>query len=113
MIRSTTAVLLSALVLPGAGQLYLKRYWRGLGLIGVSLVCLGSIVMRTLQHASAIILQVESEGNALDAVRLAELIDQTQSPAGSSSYTVSALVLAVCWVVGIIDAHRPGNRNAA
>jgi len=54
MSRSTTAVLLSALVLPGAGHLYLKHYPRGLALIAISLMwislmCLWVFVDRAMQ----------------------------------------------------------------
>ena len=105
MSRSTTAVVLSALVLPGAGQLYLKHYWRGIVLIGVSLICLWFIVERAMQQASAVLVKLESEGGALDAGQLSDLISQTSNSSGSSAAT---LVLAGCWLFGIVDAYRLG-----
>ena len=110
MSRSTTAVVLSALVLPGAGQIYLKHYQRGIALIGVSLVCLWFIVVRAMQQASAVLMQLESEGGALDAAQIAGLVSQFPNGAGSSALTVAVWVLAVCWVVGIADAYRLGNK---
>lgn len=113
MSRSTTAVVLSALVLPGAGQIYLKHYRRGIALIGVSLVCLWFIVAKAMQQASAVLVQLESEGGALDAVQIANLASQTPGGSGSAAVTVATAVLAVCWVVGIVDAYRLANRKDA
>ena len=113
MSRSTTAVVLSALVLPGAGQLYLKYFWRGMALIGASLVCLWLIVAQAMQQASAVLVTLESEGGALDATQIADLVSQTPSGSGSAAVTVATVVLAVCWVVGIVDAHRLANKKDA
>jgi hypothetical protein len=105
MSRSTTAVVLSALVLPGAGQFYLKHYWRGIALAGVSLACLWGILDGAMQQASAVLVKLESEGGALDAGQLSDLISQTSNSSGS---TTATLVLAGCWLIGIVDAYRLG-----
>lgn len=116
MSRSTTAVLLSALVLPGAGHLYLKHYPRGLALIAISLACLWVFVDRAMQQASIVLDQVASEGAAVDVGRLSELVTQTSNGSGSLVVTVASLMLAGCWVIGIVDAYRIArnqqNRNA-
>lgn len=116
MSRSTTAVLLSALVLPGAGHLYLKRYPRGIALIAISLACLWIFVDRAMQQASIVLDQVASEGGAVDVGQLSDLVAQTSNGPGSLVVTVASLVLAGCWVIGIVDAYRIArnqqNRNA-
>lgn len=111
MSRSTTAVVLSALVLPGAGHLYLKQAVRGMVLIAVSLVCLGFIVSQAMRQASAILVQLESEGSVLDSGQLAELVSQSASHAGSGTATAATLVLVACWLFGIVDAYRQGQRE--
>ena len=108
MSRSTNAVLLSALVLPGAGHLYLKNYWRGIVLIMVSLACLWVFVDRAMQQASVVLDRLESEGGALNAGQLSDLITQAANSPGSPAATVAALVLAGCWLLGIVDAYRLG-----
>ena len=113
MSRSTTAVVLSALVLPGAGQLYLKHVWRGMALIGVSLGCLWIIVIQAMQQASAVLVELETEEGLLDATRIADVASQATSGAGSAAVSMATLVLIVCWVAGIIDAYRLGNRKDA
>lgn len=113
MSRSTTAVVLSALILPGAGQLYLKHTRRGLAFIGVSLVCLWFILTQAIQQASAVLGQLESQGGALDAADIAGLVSQSQGGAGSTAASVAVWVLVVCWVASIVDAHRLGKREAS
>lgn len=108
MRKSTIAVLLSALVLPGAGHLYLKQVWRGVALIVISLACLWIIMDRVMQQASAVIDRLETEGGALDAGHISDLVAQTSSSSGSALATIATLVLAGCWLVGIIDAWRLG-----
>lgn len=116
MSRSTTAVLLSALVLPGAGHLYLKHYPRGIALIAISLACLWIFVDRALQQASIVLDQVASEGGAVDVGRLSDLVTQTSNGPGSLVVTAASLVLVGCWVIGVVDAYRIArnqqNRNA-
>jgi hypothetical protein len=106
MNRSATVVLLSALVLPGAGHLYLKRYSRGIALIAISLACLWVLVDRALQQASLLLDRLASEGGVADASQLADLVTQTASGPGSLAVTAASLVLAGCWVIGIVDAYR-------
>jgi hypothetical protein len=116
MSRSTTAVLLSALVLPGAGHLYLKHYPRGIALIAISLACLWIFMDRAMQQASIVLDQVASEVGAVDVGQLSNLVTQTSNGPDSLVVTVASLVLAGCWVIGIVDAYRIArnqqNRNA-
>jgi TM2 domain-containing membrane protein YozV len=108
MHKSTIAVLLSALVLPGAGHLYLKQVWRGVALIVISLACLWIIMDRVMQQASAVVDRLEAEGGALDAGHISDLIAQTSTSSDSTLATIATLVLAGCWLVGIIDVWRLG-----
>lgn len=108
MSRSTNAVLLSALVLPGAGHLYLKHFGRGIALITISLACLWIFVDRVMRQASTVLEKLESEGTVLDTGQLSDLVAQTSNSSGSAAVTVATLVLVGCWVVGIADAYRLG-----
>lgn len=112
MSRTTTAVLLSALVLPGAGQLYMKHYGRGFALIGMSLACLWVLLDRAMQLAATVLGQMEADGGAIDAGQITALVIQASNAAGSPLVTVATMVLAGCWLVGIVDAYRLGRRVA-
>ncbi len=112
MSRSTTAVVLSALVLPGAGHLYLKQMGRGLALIAVSLTCLWVIVAQAMQQASAVLAQLETDGVVPDADQLADLVSRTSNHSESGSVMMATLALTACWLFGVIDAYRLGKRDA-
>lgn len=112
MSRSTNAVLLSALALPGAGHLYLKHYWRSIALIAICLACLWAVVDRAMQQVSTVLEKLESEGGALDAGQLSDLVMQASNSSGSTVSTVATLALAGCWLLGIVDACRFGRNEA-
>jgi TM2 domain-containing membrane protein YozV len=113
MSRSVNAMLLSALVLPGAGHLYLKRYGRGFALIGVSLACLWVLMDKAMQVASTVLDQMAAEGGAVDVGQITELAAQASNAPGSSLATIATLGLAGCWLIGMIDAYRLGKVKAA
>ena len=110
MSRSTTAMLLSAFVMPGAGQLYLKRVLRGMVLIVVSLVCLWIIGDSMMQQATIVLDQLQSGEAALDAGHIAELVDKTPR---SSASGIATWVLIGCWLVGMIDTYWLGKKPGA
>jgi Mn2+/Fe2+ NRAMP family transporter len=111
MSRSTKAVLLSALVLPGAGQLYLNQFTRGIALIALSLVCLGVIVSRAIGQASAVLTNLELDGGTSDASQISSLVNQASNGSDSSAVTLASLVLAAGWLAGIVDAYRVGRQQ--
>lgn len=110
MSRSTTALLLSALVMPGAGQLYLKRVLRGMVLIVVSLVCLWIIGDSMLQQASVVFDQLQSGDQMLDPNHIAGLVAQTR---GSPESGTATYVLIGCWLGGMIDTYWLGKKLGA
>lgn len=77
----------------------------------ISLACLWIIVDRAMLQASTVLERLESEGGALDAGQLSDLVTQTSSSSGSTVTTVATLVLAGCWLVGIADVYRLGKKK--
>lgn len=110
MRRSTTALLLSALVLPGAGHFYLKHAGRGAALMAISLICLWQIVTQVMQQASAVFDQALTSGGAIDIGHVTDLANQASTVSGGVS-TLATLGLTVCWVAGMIDSYRLGKRQ--
>jgi hypothetical protein len=111
MKTSSKAILLSALVLPGAGQLYLKRYRQGLIIMLIAIAGLGYIIWRAvvvaLSRADAVMRKMQG-GN----VNLQELQDIVGAQSVSSLYdNIILLVVICCWVVAIIDAYISGKRK--
>lgn len=108
MSRFTTAMLLSAFVLPGAGQLYLKRVLRGMVLIVVSLVCLWIIGESVVQQATTVLDQLQTGDQALDPNHIAALVAQTR---GSAESGIATYVLIGCWLGGMMDTYWLGKKS--
>lgn len=110
MRRSTIAALLSALVIPGAGHLYLRQFRSGIALIALSLACLWIVLDRALQEASAVMEKIQANGGIVAPAQLPDLVAQVSNSSDSAFTTLATVVLVVCWVFGIVDAWRLGRR---
>jgi len=107
MKRSTKAALLSGLVFPGLGHIYLRRYVAGLVLLclaGGSIYIVASTVIDTALDVAG---EIESGGMAADSASISELVTQRSQQAGQSA-NVAAWVLMACWLIGIFDSYRVG-----
>lgn len=102
MRRAVPAALLSALVFPGAGQLYLHRPLRACVFIAPAVAALMYLAGDVMRVATAMADQVLAGTLPLDPVVLAaRLHAQGGLPA---SATASGVVLGVCWAASIVDA---------
>jgi hypothetical protein len=108
MTRSTKAALLSGLVFPGIGHIVLKRYLRGSVLMASTLIALSVIVTSAVRQALAVVDKVNSGELTLDTGAIAELVATSSSGAEGSIINIAMLVIAVCWVIGIVDSYRIG-----
>jgi hypothetical protein len=105
--RSTKAALLSALVFPGVGHLYLKRWVIGVLLLGIATVAayyIGSVVMDT---ANSVAQKIESGAVPLDADAITALVAQESSSTAQAT-NMAETVWLVCWVVGIAGSYWQG-----
>ncbi|MES2152052.1 MAG: hypothetical protein V4508_19920 [Pseudomonadota bacterium] len=107
MDRSLKAALLSALVFPGAGQLYLRRYVPAAAFVLVALAPLWYLSDLVLARATSIVDQVLSGALAPDAALIASQIEH-QSGAEGLLPTLAGWLLLACWVVSIADAWWSG-----
>jgi hypothetical protein len=81
MTRSMKAVLLSALVFPGAGHFYLKKRLAGAILVGATLFGLYALTTATLDTAMQVVDRIERGEVQPDATAISELLEQ-QSASG-------------------------------
>lgn len=102
MNRGVAAALLSGLVFPGAGHLYLRRPRRALLFIVPTLVAAIVYVSDMAQRVSGMVDQVLAGSVAPNAAAIAARLDA--QGAGSPLATVSAIVLLACWVGAIVDS---------
>ncbi|TCK17824.1 hypothetical protein DFR30_1074 [Thiogranum longum] len=109
MKRSTKAALLSGLIFPGTGHLYLKRYVHGAILCMASATAIYFIVSAIVTTALEVVEKIQN-GNgavALDMATITDLVSQ-QSSGSEQPMNIATVALVVCWVIGIVDSYRQG-----
>lgn len=97
------AALLSGFVFPGLGQIYLKRYLRGLFFI--TLVLLGLMIVVGIATVGALesLRAVQIEGGTVDMNKISNLAT-TYSTQKGIYLRVIFLFIACCWIYSVIDA---------
>jgi len=108
MKRSSKAALLSGLIFPGIGHLFLRHYLRGSALLVASLAALSIILTRAYQHALLVVDQITGGDIPLDTGAIAQAISDSASTADSRVDSIAVIVLVACWLAGIIDSYRLG-----
>ena len=108
MSKSVKAVLLSALVFPGAGHLFLKKHIFGAILICASFAGLYMIVSNMIDRVQEILEKVERGEVGLDVVAISELVSRQLTGNGSQLLDLAWSVLIICWIIGMADSYRCG-----
>ena len=108
---SLKAALLSGLVFPGAGQISLHRYGRGIILVALVIGALACIIVMGARTALALLEQLEMQGGDVDIATLSRLAAQA-STLSNAWYYGSLILIVSCWLFGIIDAYRIGKGDA-
>ena len=110
MKKSIKAVLLSGLVLPGLGQLYLKRWVSGFMLSGVAAYAVyynGSVVVSTTLDLTQ---KIESGAIPADIETVSRLVSQ-QLSGSEQSTNLATMAFGASWVIGIIGAYWYGRKQ--
>jgi TM2 domain-containing membrane protein YozV len=109
---SYKAALLSTFIFPGVGQLYLKRYWRGLVIMFFVFTGLGymiwSAAVSALNHLDDTLVKMQG-----GTTNLQELLDIVGSKKLTTDpYLDIVFYVIVCfWIFAIIDAYRIGKQR--
>ena len=106
--RALTALLLSALVFPGAGQMFLKRRGRALLFIVPTLAAAIYIVRTVLQPATEMANQLVSAGVMPDPFTIAAQLEQAGTTSGMVEGAV--YIMLACWVAAAVDAWLLGRQ---
>ena len=107
MKKSTKAVLLSGLVFPGLGHLYLKRWIVGAILFGIAACAswyIGTVVMET---ASVIVEKIQSGIVTPDNDTITRLAAEHLSGT-EQAMNLAKIVWLACWVIGIVGSWWQG-----
>ncbi len=111
MKTSSKAALLSALVFPGAGQMYLKHYLRGLLPMIVVLTGLGVLITRATLRALEVLNKMQAGGGVID-INVASDLAATSAAFNDPYSPFIVLLVSCCWIFSVIDAYRLGKEGA-
>ena len=107
MSPKAVAVLLSALVSPGAGQIYNKDYFKGAALIAAAAGILASFIYNIWDAAVAATLTMTTDAPQGNLFGVAQSIME----ANRGFYHTATLAFIIIWVVGVADAYIRGERQ--
>lgn len=110
MKTSIKAALLSALIFPGLGEMYLKRYFRGLIPMVLVLTGLGVLIAQATAGALQILDKIQLQGGTVDMNAISNLAAASATH-GDSFSSIIWLGIAGCWVFAVIDAYRLGKEK--
>jgi hypothetical protein len=109
MNRSAKAALLSGLVFPGVGQLFLKRPLRAMIFLLPALLASLYFTHIILQPVMAIAADIQSGMLALDPLLIHARIEQSRVDTGAMN--LAAIVLVAAWLVSTVDAWWLGRAH--
>src|SRR5215472_18669778 len=104
---STKAALLSGLVFPGVGHLYLRRWLRGTLLAAGAAVLSYFLVSTAVNSAMDIAGKIEGGDVPLTEEAISALVSKASQENERSTDIASAILLAL-WAIGIVDSYREG-----
>jgi TM2 domain-containing membrane protein YozV len=110
MKSATKAALLSGLVFPGVGQMYLKRFGRGLLFMIPVLLGVALIVAMAAAGAMESLRAIQAQGGQVDSNTLTALA-QSHAKDTTGSFQAILWVMIFCWLFAIIDAYRLGSKQ--
>ena len=107
MDRAVKAAFLSGLIFPGAGQIFLERYRRGILIIAPVVIGLLIILFLATTTALTLVQQLDLEKGMPDIQTISSLAHEA-TPSHSPYYRWSLIIIVGCWLFSIIDAYRLG-----
>lgn len=113
MKKPLIAALLSALLIPGAGHLYLKSRLRGATLIAIVLGSITAIVIQAGKMAVSVLGTIEAEGGMVTNQRVIELATQSIQQTSSTAVTTATFLIIACWLFGIFDSYHLAKQSTA
>jgi hypothetical protein len=105
--KSTKAVLLSGLVFPGLGHLYLKRWVTGVVLSGVAAFAIYYISSIAMTIALDVSRKIETGAIPADIATVNNVVSQ-QFSGMEQATNLASITLLFCWVTGIVGSYWQG-----
>ena len=108
MKKPIKAVLLSALVIPGAGHIFLKKYLTASFLVITSLIPVTVLANIAIKKALVITDGILKGQINSDLATITSLISKQTTEAEATMSSIATIALLVIWFIGIADSYRVG-----
>lgn len=108
MNKSIKASLLSALLFPGAGHIFLKKYLLGTVLSASAIAALYVLIANAVVIAQQIVEKIQNGEIGLDAAAITAVMEKQPPGAESLLIDIATLVLIVSWLIAVVDSYRLG-----
>lgn len=108
MKKSTKAALLSALIFPGAGHLFLKKYIQAIALAGTAFSAAYYLVSKSVEQAMLIVEKLESGVIQPDAAAITELLEKQATGPDAQALDIATAIIIISWLIGIISSYLTG-----
>lgn len=110
MQKKHKAILLSAFLFPGLGQVHLGRKKIGFALAGIVLISFISMVMISTMRAMNSMLKLIEQGIIPDFNAILGIAMEASRGAGDPTHQTLFWIIILCWFLGIIDAWWAGTK---
>jgi len=108
MKKTTKAILASAFVFPGVGQLLLKRHFLAITFISSALCATAVILHYVIDAAMTISERIISGEVEPDILLIRQLIIEQQANSSTLLVTISTWGLVIVWLISVLDAYLAG-----
>lgn len=100
--------MLLALVFPGVGHFYLKKYVPGFVLAGTAFTALYYLTAKAVARAMQIVDKILSGEIPPDIAVIRELV--SKQPTGTEAHliNIATAIFVISWIVGMVDGYRIG-----
>ena len=111
MRHALKSALLSGLVLPGLGQMALRRYLRGAIFM---IACLGGLIAIMVKATTTALVIVERMGPATNITDFNQMFSETNQAVAqvdSTGYALALMLIVLAWIASTVDAYFLGRRR--
>ena len=108
MKKANKAALLSALILPGAGHFFLKKYISGLLLAFSSVTAFSFLTVKLIERALLIAEELQAGRVQFDLATIFKLLLKLPDGPEANQLLIATAFLIISWLISIADSYRVG-----
>ncbi len=76
------------------------------------LVSMSVFIVKVVQHALDILEKIELQGGAISMSTISNAATQASTTSGGNlTFNLVLLLVILCWIIGVVDAHRIGKKK--